>query len=220
MNNVLNQIVNRVGNSYDKAAKGAGSRFQRFSTRDLVYVAVMAAIWAASENILGAQLHAMNVPFSGAALAAIAVFLMVTCRSLVPKVGSVLIMGIVVALLRIFSIGAVLLSPMIAIFMEALMVEIAMTVGGANQVASLIGGMLAEMWTFVHPFVVQPLLFGTSMLIIYGKTISAGSKMLGIAPSNVIIVFLVLVVVHAVAGVIAGVAGWRFSARAKRILSR
>lgn len=200
--------------------EGRGGRLKGFSTRDLVYIAVLAAIWAVSENVLGAQLHAMNIPLSGAFLTAIAVFLMVTCRSLVTKVGSILMMGLVVALLRILSIGAVILSPIIAIFMEALLVELAMTLGGTSAVASSIGGVLAEVWTFVHPFVVQPLLFGLSMLIIYGRTISAGSKMLGIDPANVITIILALVAVHAVAGVIAGVAGWRFSARARRILRR
>jgi len=199
---------------------GGRERPHRLSTKDLVYIAVLAALWAGSENILGAQLHAMSLPFSGAALTAIAVFLMVTCRSLVRKAGSILLMGIVVALLKVLSIGGIVLSPMIAIFMEALLMELAMTLGGTSQATSLIGGMLADMWAFVHPFVVQPLLFGTPMLIIYNKTISGGSKMLGIDPANIIVIILALVVAHAVLGAIAGVAGWRFSDRAKRILSR
>jgi hypothetical protein len=191
-----------------------------FRTRDLVYIAVLAAIWAGSENVLGAQLHAMNMPFSGVPLTAIAVFLMVVGRSLVPKTGSTILMGAVVALLRVLSIGGILLSPMIAIFIEALLMELSMTVGGATQVASLIGGMLAEIWSFVHPFVVQPLLFGVQILVIYEKTLLAGSKMLGLDPSNVILIILVILVLHGVVGMIAGVAGWRFSSRAKRTISR
>jgi len=193
---------------------------QRFSTRDLVYIAVLAAVWAVSENVLGAQLHAMNIPFSGAFLTAVGVFLMVTCRSFVPKPGSVLTMGVVVALLRVLSIGAVVISPMIAIFMEALLVESVMTLGGTSIVTSSIGGMLAEAWTFVHPFVVQPLLFGLSMLVIYARTISVGAKVIGIDPANVVAIVLAFVVLHAIAGLVAGVVGWRFSVTAKRVLQR
>jgi len=196
------------------------SGFRGFSTRDLVYVAVLAAVWAVSENVLGAQLHAMNIPFSGAFLTAIGVFLMVTCRSFVPKPGSILMMGVVVALLRILSIGAVVISPIIAIFMEALLIELAMTFGGTSVVTSSIGGMLAEVWTFVHPFVVQPLLFGLSMLVIYGRTISVGSKILGIDPANIVAIILAFVAIHAIAGLVAGVVGWRFSIGAKRVLQR
>ncbi len=195
-------------------------RMQRFSTRDLVYIAVLSALWAASENLLGGQLHAMNVPLSGAVLAAIAVFLMVTLRSLVPKVGSILMMGIVVALLRVLGIGGIVLSPMIAIFMEAVLVELAMTVGGTTLLASSIGGLLADMYSIVHPFIFQPLLFGTSMLIIYQKTISAASKIFGIDPANVILIFLALAISQGILGIIGGVAGWKFSARAKQALRR
>ena len=218
MNDIPIRIVDDT--KRDLIGKAPSGSAHRLSVRDLVYIAVLAALWAGSENILGAQLHAMNVPFTGAALTAIAVFLMVTCRSLVRKAGSTLLMGIVVALLKVLSIGGVVLSPMIAIFMEALLVELAMTLGGTNQATSMVGGILADMWAFIHPFVVQPLLFGTPMLVIYGKTVSAGSKMLGIDPSNIIVIILALAVAHGVLGSIAGVVGWRFSERAKRILSR
>ena len=109
---------------------------------------------------------------------------------------------------------------MIAIFMEAVLVELAMTVGGTTLLASSIGGMLADMYSIVHPFIFQPLLFGTSVLIIYQKTISAASKIFGIDPANVILIFLALAVSQGVLGVIGGVAGWKFSARAKRALRR
>jgi hypothetical protein len=108
---------------------------------------------------------------------------------------------------------------MIAILMEALLVELTMT-AGATQLASLIGGALAEMWSFVHPFLIQPLFFGGQILVIYEKTILAGSKMIGVDPANVILIILVIVVLHGIAGIVAGVVGWRFSLRAKRVLSR
>lgn len=220
LDSILNWTANETGKSSTGTLRSGKESSRGLSTRDLVYIAVLAAIWTGSENVLGAQLHAMNIPFNGIPLAAIAVFLMVTGRSLVPRAGSTILMGIVVALLKVLSIGGVVLSPMIAILMEALLVELTMTVGGINQLASSIGGMLAEMWSFVHPFVIQPLLFGWQMAVIYQKTILAGSKLLGVDPANVILIIIVILVLHGVVGVIAGVAGWRFSSRAKRILSR
>ena len=217
---MMNWMMIELDKSNVDATGNQTRRMQRFSTRDLVYIAVLSALWAASENLLGGQLHAMNVPLSGAILAAIAVFLMVTCRSLVPKVGSILMMGIVVALLRVLGIGGIVLSPMIAIFMEAALVELAMTVGGTTLLASSVGGLLADMYSIVHPFIFQPLLFGTSMLIIYQKTISAASKIFGIDPANVILIFLALAISQGILGIIGGVAGWKFSARAKQALRR
>jgi len=193
---------------------------KRFTTRDLVYIAVLAAVWAVSENVLGAQLHAMNIPLSGVFLTAVAVFLMVTCKSLVPKIGSVLILGVVVALLRVLSIGSVLVSPMIAILAEAVLVELSMIIMGANLPAAMVGGLLAEVWTFIHPFVVQPLLFGLPMVMIYERTITAGSRALGIDPGNIYVILAVLILLHAALGVIAGAAGWRFSAGVRKTLRR
>ncbi len=216
----MSRIATEPNRNHIESAKSQGGRFRTFSTRDLVYIAVLAALWAASEDILGAQLHAMNLPLTGVPLTAIAVFLMVTGRALVPKRGSTILMGIVVALLKVFSIGGVVLPPMIAIFMEALLVEVTMTAGGVTQITGAIGGMLAEMWSFVHPFVVPPLLFGVEMLDMYEMVVSSGSKVLGLDPANAIVIILVLAVLHGVIGVVAGVVGWRFSLRAKRILSR
>lgn len=212
-------LAKGINNSTIATSGGRKESSRRLSTRDLVYIAVLAALWTGSENILGAQLHAMNIPFNGVPLTAIAIFLMVIGRSLVPKVGSTILMGVVVALLKVLSIGGVVLSPMIGILMEALLVELSMTALGTTQLASVVGGMLAEIWSFVHPFVIQPLLFGAQMLIIYQKTLVAGSKLLGVDPSNVILILLVILVLHAVVGLVAGVVGWRFSSRAKRILS-
>jgi len=220
LDNELSRIATEPNKNSIGSTKSQGGWSHAFSTRDLVYIAVLAALWTASEDILGAQLHAMNLPFTGIPLTAIAVFLMVTGRALVPKRGSTILMGIVVALLKIFSIGGVVLPPMIAIFMEALAVELTMTTAGVNQLTGAIGGMLAEMWSFVHPFVVPPLLFGADMLDMYDMVVSSGSKLLGIDLANAIVIILVLIVLHGVVGVVAGLVGWRFSLRAKRVLSR
>jgi len=196
-------------------------RAPRFSTRDAVYIAVLAAMWAVSETVLGGQLHALNIPFSGVVLTAIAVFLMITCRSLVPKIGSILVMGIVVALLRILSIGGVILSPTIAIIMQALLLELTMILSRrVTALSSSIGGMLAEFWTFFHPFIVQPLLFGLPMLTIYQKTIISGSQILGINPANVLVILAVLLIIHGIVGIVTGIVGWRFSTRVMEILRR
>ena len=180
-------------------------------------IAVFAALWSASEDILGAQLHAVHLPFTGVTLTAIAVFLMVTGRALVPRRGSTILMGIVVALLKTFSIGGVVFPPMIAIFMEALAVELTTAAEGVNRLSATIGGILAEIWTLVQSFV-PPLLFGVSILNIYRMLMSSGSQLLGL--SDAIAILLVLIVLHGVVGAVAGLVGWRFSVRAKRLLSR
>jgi len=215
LDNESSRIANEPNRNNPETAMSHGGWSHAFSSRDLASIAVLAALWSASEDILGAQLHAVHLPFTGVTLTAIAVFLMVTGRALVPRRGSTILMGIVVALLKTFSIGGIVLPPMIAIFMEALAVELTTTAEGVNQLSATIGGILAEIWTLVQAFI-APLLFGVSILNIYHMLVPSGSQLLGIAIASV----LVLIVLHGVVGAFAGLVAWRFSVRAKRLLSR
>ena len=219
MGNELRRIADEPNRNNPETATRHGEWSHAFSSRDLASIAVLAALWSASEDILGAQLHAVHLPFTGVTLTAIAVFLMVTERALVPRRGSTILMGIVVALLKMFSIGGVVLPPMIAIFMEALAVELTTTAGGVNRLSAAIGGILAEMWTLVQAFV-APLLFGVGMLSMYRMVVSSGSQLLGFALADAIAILVVLIVLHGVVGAVAGLVGWRFSVTAKRLLAR
>ena len=101
----------------------------KFTTRQLVTMAVFGALWGIVEISLGSVLHAVNLPMSGTVLAAIGLVVALTGRLFVPKRGSTLFIGVIALVLKLFSIGSVVIGPMIGIFSEALVEFEAMHLG-------------------------------------------------------------------------------------------
>ena len=79
----------------------------RFSTKDLVTLAVFGALWGSVEMSLGAWLHAANVPFTGLLLSAVGVCIALIGYVFVPRAGAVFMISLVAAMLKAFSVGGV-----------------------------------------------------------------------------------------------------------------
>jgi hypothetical protein len=181
----------------------------RFTVRDLVYIGVFGALWGAAEMGLGSLLHVLNVPFSGAVLSGIGITIALIGRLFVPRAGSVLFIGLVTALLKMLSLGGIVLSPMIGILAESLLAEVTLTVLGQPRRASFVlAGGLATFWPFVHPFFTQGMLAGRGILTVYGWTLEKGSRLLGLDLSAVVLVLAGLIGVHLLIGIIAGLLAW------------
>lgn len=181
----------------------------RFSIRDLVYIGVFGALWGAVEITGGSVLHVLNVPFSGVALAGVGIAIALIGRLFVPRRGSVLAIGIITALLKMFSVGGVVLNPMIGIFAEGLLAELALTIVGKPRRASFMAaGGLATLWPFFHPFLTQGILAGSGLFTIYERTIQKGAQALGLPATAILYVLAVLIAVHIGIGLASGFIAW------------
>jgi len=178
-----------------------------WSTRELVTLAVFGALWGVAETTLGAVLHALRLPLAGLAMSAIGMLIVLTGYRFVPRRGAVLTVGLVSALLKAFSLGSIVLSPMLAILAEALMAEFGLALAGGrpHRGPLALAGALGVLWAFGHPFVTQGLLAGRGMVEVYRRTIEAGSQLLQLDPRAVPIIVLALIVLHAAAGATAGI---------------
>lgn len=181
----------------------------RFTIRDLVYIGVFGALWGAAEMGLGSLLHVLNLPFAGAFLAGIGITIALIGRLFVPRTGSVLFIGLVTALLKMLSLGGIVLNPMIGILAESLLAEVILTIWRRpGRAGFVVAGGLAAFWPFVHPFFTQGLLAGQGILTVYGWTLEKGAKLLGLDPSAVILVLVGLIGVHLLIGIVAGLLAW------------
>src|SRR5690606_24056730 len=125
----------------------------RFSTRELVTMAVFGALWGALEISLGSVLKALHLPLSGALLATAGLVIALIARLFVPCAGATLFVGVVATILKLFSIGSVLIGPMIGILAEALLAEVVLTLSGQpRRAAFLLAGALGVGWTVTQPF--------------------------------------------------------------------
>ena len=178
----------------------------RFSTKDLVTIAVFGALWGSVEMTLGAWLHAANVPFSGLLLAGVGISIALTGYVFVPRAGAVLMISLVAALLKAFSVGGVVLNPMIAIVMEGLLAELGLFVGGRHRTVLpfLLAGALAVSWSFVQPFFTQGVLAGEGVVEIYTRTAERAADLLGLSTMMVVAIVVVVALAHVAVGLCSG----------------
>jgi ABC-type thiamin/hydroxymethylpyrimidine transport system permease subunit len=130
-------------------------------------------------------------------------------RLFVPRRGSVLAIGIVTALLKMLSIGGVVLNPMIGILAEALLAELALLLlRRPGRLQFMLAGGVATLWPFFHPFLTQGILAGSGIFTIYQRTIQKGAQALGLPAEAVLYVLAALIALHIVLGLIAGFVAW------------
>jgi hypothetical protein len=178
----------------------------KFSTRQLVIIAVFGALWGVVEMSFGSIIKSLQIPFSGAVLAAIGLSILMIARLFVPLRGSSLFVGIIAMLLKLFSLGTIIIGPMFGIVTEAIVAELVFsTARRQNRAVFALVGSLGVLWTVAQPFVTGLLFFGRAPFVVWLDMIDNGARMLGLTGQVVWAVLATLVAVHVVLG---GVAGW------------
>jgi len=181
----------------------------KLKTRELVAVAVFGTLWGLVEISLGTVLKSFRIPLSGAVLAAIGLMVAMIGRTFVPRKGSTLFVGVIAMLLKLFSLGGVILGPMIAIFAEALVAEIVLSLfQKPHRRAFLLTGSLGVLWVLIHPFITNPLLFGRTAFVVWLDLLDSGSRLIGLDTNAAVAILLFLVVLHLAIGAAAGWLAW------------
>lgn len=181
----------------------------KFSTRELVTIAVFGALWGLVEMSLGTVLKSLRVPMSGLVLSAIGLTLALIGRMYVPRRGSTLFIGTVAMLLKLFSMSSILIGPIIGIMSEALVAEVVLSLGGRpRRLIFLFAGALATFWVLVQPLITNPIFFGRSVAEAWLGLISQGSTLLGLNKAVVGTIVAALVVLHLAVGIAVGWLSW------------
>lgn len=193
----------------------------KLSTRELATIAVFGTLWGISEITLGSVLKSLNVPFSGAVLAAIGLTIALVGRVFVPQKGSTLFIGVIAMLLKLFSLGGVIIGPMVGIFSEALVAEIVLSLSGnPRRSVFLLAGALGVVWSLLQPFVTGPLLFGRSLFVVWLDLLDTGSRLLGLSGSAVLWIVAAMLAIYAFIGCVAGWLGWEVAVQLQTRLGR
>ena len=182
----------------------------KFSTRELVTMAVFGALWGMVEISLGSVFHAIDLPMSGMALAVVGVMVASIGRLFVPRRGSTVFIGIIALVLKLFSIGSAVIGPMIGILAEALIAELILDAFMKPSVLAFAFACAgAALWTLVQPFITGVLLFGRNLLLIWLDLLDLGNRLFGLPSKAAFWIVLVLVTVHLVFGAVGGWLAWR-----------
>ncbi len=181
----------------------------KHSTRELAMLAVFGTLWGIVEISLGSVLKSLNIPFSGAVLSAIGLSIALVGRFFVPKRGSTLFIGVIAMLLKLFSLGGVIIGPMVGIISEAIVAEIVLSLQGQpRRTGFLLAGALGVFWVLLQPFVTGPLLFGRTLFVVWLDLLDTGNRLLGINQNAVFVIVAVLGAIHLAIGAAAGWLAW------------
>jgi ABC-type thiamin/hydroxymethylpyrimidine transport system permease subunit len=181
----------------------------KLKTRELVTIAVFGTLWGLVEISLGTVLKSFRLPLSGVVLSAIGLMIAMIGRVFVPRRGSTLFVGVIAMLLKLFSLGGVILGPMIAIAAEAVVAEIVLTLfKRPGRKAFLATGSLGVLWVLIHPFVTNPLLFGRTAFVVWLDLLDTGSRLIGLDTNAVVWILLFMVAIHLAVGALAGWLAW------------
>ncbi len=182
----------------------------KFTTRQLVTLAVFAALWGMVEISLGAFLHSIKLPFTGALIAGLGLMLAITARSFVPIRSSTLFIGIIAMILKMFSIGSIVIGPMIAILIEALIAELVLSLFNTpSKLGYIFAGGLGVLWNLAHPFITGPILFGRAMVSVWLDTLDMGSRLFGIPNNAALLILGIFTVLYLIIGGSAGLIAWQ-----------
>jgi ABC-type thiamin/hydroxymethylpyrimidine transport system permease subunit len=181
----------------------------KLTTRQLVTLAVFGALWGAVEISLGSVLKALNLPLSGATLAAVGLMIAMIGRLFVPRRGTTLFIGVIAMVLKIFSIGSIIIGPMIGILAEAILAEIVLSLFKQPSLpAFLLAGVTGSLWVVVQPFVTGLLIFGRDLFTVWLDLLDLGQRLFGIDTSAAILIVLVIAAVHILIGSLSGWMAW------------
>ena len=181
----------------------------KFNTRELATIAVFGTLWGISEITMGSVLHALNIPFAGAILAAIGLIIALIGRIFVPKRGSIIFIGLIATLLKLFSLGGIVIGPMIGILSEAILTEIVLLLSKKPRLFTFVlAGSIGITWSLVQPLVTGPLLFGRTLFLVWLDLLDSGSRLLGLNSSAIFLIAAGLLVIYMAIGSAAGWIAW------------
>jgi hypothetical protein len=189
-------------------------------SRDTVLIGIFGALWGLMEITIGLTLKGLRIPMGGAILTAISCVIFLTGRSFINQRGSIFLMGAVAATMKVFSVGTVIAGPFMAILIEAGMAEILVSLLGINRFSYTGTSIILCLYTIVHPFIAQGIIFGDDIYRIYLETFRTLSLLFNIDLAYLVWIIIFYAFIHIILGFMAGWLAYSLSIRVDQELSR
>jgi len=199
----------------------------KFTLRHLVYIAVFGALWGAIEMTLGAYLHvllppgASYLPLVGTAITALGLAVALVGRRFVPQAGSIFMIGVVAALLKLLSVGGVKLGPLLGILIESGLAEVVLLAAGrAGRFSLALAGALAVASAIPQQFLFASLFLGRNLYQTYQGMIKEGGGVFALEARYALVILGLLLLIDLALGGLAGALAWEVGRIAQVRLAR
>jgi nucleoside-triphosphatase THEP1 len=168
---------------------------------------IIGTLWAASEIVLGSFLHNLKIPLSGNVLTAIGIIILISISYIWTEKGLFWRAGIICAILKTMSPSAVIFGPMIAIFSEAVLLEISVRLLGRTVAGYILGSMLAMSWNLFQKIFNFIIYYGFNIVDLYTSLIKFAQKQLNLHTDIVWLLPIVLLVLYSIFGAFSALVG-------------
>lgn len=192
-------------------------RLQRYQGNIWVLATAPATLWAAQEIILGSFMHNLRIPFSGSILTFFSVGLIAGFLQIWPYKGLIWRAGLIAALLKSVSPSHIILGPMIGIMTEALLMEMSVRLLGQGMPGLMLGGILSMNASLFHKIVNLLIMYGWNIAGVYLNLFRWLAKQTGWKNADPAVLFVVIPLAYALAGVWATWIGYQAGQKADSI---
>jgi hypothetical protein len=169
---------------------------------------IIGSTWAAFEIIVGSFLHNLQVPFAGTLLSAASVFLLISFLQMWQEKGIILRAGIICALMKSISPSAIIIGPMVGIFMEAVIIELFVLVLGRNVFGYIVSGAVAVLWSLGQKILFLLLMYGLDLIELAKSLYQYLIKISGIDGLSAFYLIVGIVFIYLIVGSLAAYAGF------------
>lgn len=183
-------------------------------SKSTVLIGVFGAMWGLMEISLGTFLKGLRIPMGGAILTSVACIIFLTGRYFIRTKFSILIMGGIAATIKIFSVGTVIAGPFMAILIEASIAEVIIASIGINRPSYMLTSTVLVIYTIIHPFISQGIIFGANIYKIYLETVQKVADIFHASYQYLALIVLLYILLHALLG---GLSGWIAYSLSKRV---
>ena len=168
---------------------------------------IIGTVWASSEIVIGSFLHNLKIPFSGSILTAIAIIILVSVSFVWKEKGIFWRAGLICALMKTMSPSAVIFGPMIAIFAEAVLLEVSVRIFGQTYFGFIIGSVLAVSWTFAQKIINFLIFYGFNIVELYKGLMKFIEKQLNLQFDTFWVPIFILLSIYIIIGVFSAILG-------------
>lgn len=185
-------------------------------SRDSILIALFGALWGLMEITLGMVIKGLRIPMGGAFLTAVSSIIFLNGRYFIRRRGSILMMGAIAAIIKVFSVGTVIAGPFMAIIIEALIAEILISTIGVNRFGFIITPIILSLYTIIHPFISQGIIFGDNIYKIYLETFVKIADFLNVETHSILWVIGGYAGLHIVLGLSSGLFAFSLARRVEK----
>jgi len=165
--------------------------------------AVIGSLWASLEIVIGSFLHNIHMPFAGTILGFFSLSLLIAFHQKWQDKGLILRAGIIAALMRSLSPSAIIIGPMVGIFLEGILLEASIRIFGKNKLGYFIGAFTTLSSNLLQKVVAILIFYGFDIVIVLENMYQYALKQLRFPSLKVTTLIAILIGLYAIVALFA-----------------